>query len=59
MRLTDEFPEVWVTSRPSAARGKNARAIVVLESVAPNADQAEGRVAAALDRLLALVSGAY
>ena len=53
--LADEFPDVWVSSQPSAKRGLPAT--IRLEAVGEDHPQAESAVEIALKRLLALATG--
>jgi len=57
-RLTAEYPNVWVQSRPAESGRREARSLVTLEAVAPTKNEAESVVETALRRLLALAAGA-
>lgn len=57
VRLTEEYPGIWVSSRPVRPdRGKPVL-LVTLEATAPSEEAANGEADAALRRLLALASG--
>lgn len=56
-RLLQEFPGLWISSRPLKNRREGPAVIVTFEATAPNEDDANSMVAAAVRRLLALASG--
>ena len=58
-QMTDEFPGLWITSRPvKTGRHKETSVLVCLEATAPTEDDANAVVGSAVRRLLAVVGGA-
>ncbi|HKQ62187.1 MAG TPA: molybdopterin-binding protein [Candidatus Polarisedimenticolaceae bacterium] len=55
-RLTEEFPDLWITTRPEQARS-GAPIVITLEATAASKDAADTAVDVAVRRLLALASG--
>ena len=56
-KLADEFPTVWVSSRPSGSR-KGAKIVITFEATGPTREEADGVLQAVQRRLRALVAGA-
>jgi molybdenum cofactor synthesis domain-containing protein len=56
-RLAEEFPALWISSRPPDPGASEPRVTITLEATAPTKLQATSAVETALHRLLALAGG--
>ena len=56
-RLSEEFPAVWIHSRPAGSRRTGARIVIRLEATAAQREEAEAVLDACVERLLALAAG--
>jgi molybdenum cofactor synthesis domain-containing protein len=55
--LAEEFPDVRITSRPPAAFRKGSAAVLVVETTAPSAEEANGAIGMVQRKLLAMAGG--
>lgn len=56
-RLADEFPGVWINSRPAGSRGRGARILIRFEATGETQEEADATVDGVVKRMLALAAG--